>query len=82
MTDQPRNISIIRGPEQRYAQERHSDDEPYTGDFGLCPFCREPLGNLPTETHPYFGIEMDLDTQQKHPAATCVYECLNERKEP
>lgn len=74
-----RTITIVSGSEQRQAQERHTTDEPNTGDFGLCPFCRKPLGNLPTEDHPYFGIEMDLDQEMKRPAASCVYECLEER---
>jgi len=82
MTDQPRTITVIHNGEQRFADERHSPDEPHTGDFGDCPFCHEPLGNLPTEGHPYFGITVDLEPGNKTPDATCVYECLGEERSP
>jgi hypothetical protein len=80
MTDRPRSITIVRGSEQGYAWERQTDDDPHTGDFGLCPFCRQPLGEVPTETHPYFGIEIDLDPNSKAPDAAYIYECLGEER--
>ena len=81
MTDQPRTVTVIRNGKEQVAHERQTHDNPHTGDFGNCPFCHEPLGDLPTDTHPYFGITVDLEAGNETPDAACAYECLGEEND-